>query len=74
MGDAPRADGLADVSYFLPWRRHPHDAVPDETEDELDLLEARRRLLEERDENARLRAQVQQLKLGVRSDEDVITP
>lgn len=47
-----------------------------ETEDEqLDLAEARRLLLETREENARLRAELQQLHNGVRRpDEDTITP
>jgi hypothetical protein len=40
----------------------------------LDLAEARRALLEARAENTRLRFELQQLRVGVRADEDVIAP
>jgi hypothetical protein len=47
----------------------------DDPDDEmLDLAEARRALLEARAENTRLRAELQQLRVGIRADEDVIAP
>jgi hypothetical protein len=52
-------------------RQKRSDEDPDET---LDLAEARRALLEARAENSRLRAELQQLRVGVRADEDVIAP